>query len=82
MRQYQNSSSKPISFYKAKALNIGQQKHRWVTVKDPSNFKTVVQACDCCGVVKSENSIVKACKGEPGASLIVASQQQKFHLAG
>jgi len=48
-------------------------KHKWVTVINPLNHQTLLQACDCCGVVKSENSIVRACKAESGARLISGS---------
>ena len=44
--------------------------HNWVTVRNPNNYQMVLQACDHCGVVKSENSVVKSCSGDKSARLI------------
>ena len=46
------------------------QEHSWVTVINPRNNRTILQACDDCGVVKSENSIVKNCRATPGQAVI------------
>lgn len=45
-------------------------KHDWVTVVNPMNQRLLLQACDNCGVVKSENSVVKRCKAPMGRALI------------
>lgn len=39
-----------------------QQAHEWVTVPNPTNKRVLLQACDNCGVVKSENTVVKFCR--------------------
>ena len=44
--------------------------HGWITVVDPTKQRSLLQACDHCGVVKSENSVVKECTGTIGANLI------------
>jgi len=44
--------------------------HQWVTVVNPLNHHTLLQACDGCGVVKSENSMMRACKAKKGVALI------------
>ena len=44
--------------------------HTWQTVINPVSKNHVLQACDHCGVVKSENSIVKACRGNSNARLL------------
>ena len=46
------------------------KKHQWVTVVNPLNHQTLLHACDACGVVKSENSIIRNCKAVEGAALI------------
>jgi len=46
------------------------RQHAWITVVDPTNQRSLLQACDHCGVVKSENSVVKACSGVAGTQLI------------
>jgi len=47
-----------------------RSKHSWVTVVNPINHRALLQACDCCGVVKSENSIVRPCMAEKKLGLI------------
>ena len=32
--------------------------HAWVTVPNPLNNQALLQACDYCGVVKSQNTLV------------------------
>jgi len=39
--------------------------HRWVTVRNPMNESVLLQACDHCGVVKSQNTVIKSCSAEP-----------------
>lgn len=46
------------------------QEHSWVSVVNPRNNRSILQACDDCGVVKSENSIVKNCRAKPGQAVI------------
>jgi len=46
------------------------KKHKWVTVVNPINHRSLLQACDNCGVVKSENSIVRSCKVTNTVNLI------------
>lgn len=46
------------------------RKHTWVTVVNPINHRSLLQACDGCGVVKSENSIIRECKAESNIGLI------------
>ncbi len=52
------------------------RRHGWITVIDPTNQRSLLQACDHCGVVKSENSVVKACSGVAGAELISSAYRQ------
>ena len=52
------------------------RQHGWITVIDPTNQRSLLQACDHCGVVKSENSVVKACSGVAGSELISSAYQQ------
>jgi len=46
------------------------KKHSWVTVVNPINHRSLLQACDGCGVVKSENSIIRNCKASSNHGLI------------
>lgn len=48
-------------------------KHQWITVVNPTNHRTLLQACDHCGVVKSENSVMRRCKASSGQALISQS---------
>ena len=47
--------------------------HVWVAVVNPVNHRMLLQACDGCGVVKSENTIVRNCKAPKGTALISRS---------
>jgi len=49
------------------------RKHQWVTVINPINHQSLLQACDCCGVVKSENSIIRNCKAANNGGLITGA---------
>lgn len=49
--------------------------HVWVTVVNPINHRMLLQACDGCGVVKSENTIVRNCKAVKGTALISGSME-------
>ena len=44
--------------------------HSWVTVVNPTNHRLLLQACDDCGVVKSENSTMRRCRARKGQSLV------------
>ena len=59
---------------KAIAAANDQRRHRWVTVVDPTNQRSLLQACDDCGVVKSESSVIRRCKADYGVALISSSQ--------
>lgn len=58
------------------------QQHVWVTVIDPLNQRSLLQACDDCGVVKSENSVVKRCRAPRGQALISSALAIDQALAG
>ena len=45
-------------------------KHCWVTVVNPTNHRVLLQACDNCGVVKSENSVMRHCHAAKGQALV------------
>lgn len=49
------------------------RQHAWITVEDPTNRRSLLQACDDCGVVKSENSVIRNCKADSGGALISGS---------
>lgn len=55
--------------------------HSWQTVVNPVSLNRVLQACDHCGVVKSENSITKACRGQSGARLLSSSVISRYRHA-
>jgi len=59
--------------------NVGT-KHRWVSVVNPLNRRAVLQACDGCGVVKSENSTVKSCKAATNVALISGAMASSLYL--
>lgn len=66
-----SSSFKAIGFANAsKAAKRSGRKHSWVTVIDPRNHRLLLQACDDCGVVKSENSVVRNCASAAGQALL------------
>lgn len=49
---------------------IPSSRHRWITVVNPANRRMLLQACDDCGVVKSENSVERGCKAAKGSAVI------------
>ena len=55
--------------------------HTWHTVVNPVSQNRVLQACDHCGVVKSENSIVRVCRGHRETRLLSAQATGKFQQA-
>ncbi|MBX2848378.1 MAG: hypothetical protein KTR16_08660 [Acidiferrobacterales bacterium] len=56
--------------------------HNWVTVINPTNHRLLLQACDDCGVVKSENSIAKACKAPKGQRLVTGRMVSDTLMVG
>lgn len=52
------------------APEIVTQEHSWISVINPRNQRSLLQACDDCGIVKSENSILKNCTAIPGQAMI------------
>lgn len=54
----------------------GFREHDWITVVNPTNRRMLLQACDNCGVVKSENTVVQACK-EPQAKGLISNSLLK-----
>lgn len=57
-----------------------ERPHSWITVVNPTNRRMLLQACDHCGVVKSENTVVKQCSAEPGAHLISESLSSEMRV--
>ena len=49
------------------------KKHAWVTVINHVNHRSLLQACDGCGVVKSENSIIRQCEATSNRGLITSA---------
>ena len=57
-------------------MNLGKvSNHQWITVVNPTNRRLLLQACDDCGVVKSENSVQKMCRAEKGRALVSGDMQ-------
>ena len=59
-----------MSSAKSNKSNFG---HQWITVVNPTNHSLLLQACDNCGVVKSENSVIRRCAMPQGQQLISAA---------
>ncbi len=55
--------------------------HSWVTVIDPRNHRSLLQACDDCGVVKSENSVIRNCGAASGQALLSDSLSVATRIA-
>jgi len=55
--------------------------HRWVTVVNPYNQVSLLEACDDCGVVKSENSVIKRCLANKGTGLISNAMEATVQIA-
>ena len=55
--------------------------HSWITVVNPTNQRMLLQACDHCGVVKSENSVVRRCQASNNQSLISSSLASTFGIS-
>jgi len=58
-----------------------RREHAWITVLDPTNQRSLLKACDDCGVVKSENSVIRNCKAELGTALISSSLTGNIQIA-
>lgn len=50
--------------------SVLETEHSWVTVVNPTNHRLLLQACDDCGVVKSENSVLRVCRATKGQSIV------------
>jgi hypothetical protein len=61
--------------YRAMMPELITQEHNWVGVVNPRNQRSLLEACDDCGIVKSENSISRNCRAAPGQSVITGAQQ-------
>ena len=59
--------------YRRLLPEIVTQEHSWISVIDPRNQRSLLQACDDCGIVKSENSIIKNCRATPGKAMVSSS---------
>ena len=55
-------------------------KHSWVTVVNPTNHRMLLQACDNCGVVKSENSVMRRCRAPKGQALVSGSMSARNRI--
>lgn len=56
------------------------EEHQWVTVINPTNHRLLLQACDDCGVVKSENSILRKCRASKGKGLVSKCMSAEVQL--
>jgi len=61
--------------------SLYNRKHDWITVVNPMNHRLLLQACDNCGVVKSENSVIRRCKAKKGRAVISGSMINHQPLA-
>ncbi len=52
---------------------VAQNRHQWVTVLNPIERRELLRACDNCGVVKSQNTMRKACAVKTPQRLISGS---------
>ena len=66
----------------SKAVHSHSDEHNWVTVVNPTNHRLLLQACDDCGVVKSENSIRRLCKAPKGQRLVSSRMGRDVQLVG
>lgn len=70
-----------MTVYKEINFESSPKPHAWVTVINPTNHRLLLQACDDCGVVKSENSVAKRCRAASGLALISSAQSCYPHLS-
>jgi len=52
-----------------------------VATKSLLSKRSLLKACDDCGVVKSENSVIRNCKAELGTALISSSLTGNIQIA-
>ena len=71
---------KDVTSTEAKQTATQFRLHHWITVVNPTNSRLLLQACDNCGVVKSENTVVRACSMPPGQRLISDSLNAELSL--
>lgn len=66
-----------------RAINAAndQRAHAWITVTDPNNRRSLLDACDDCGVVKSENSILRRCEASSGTGVISSALEYNAQIA-
>ena len=62
-------------------VNNQPRVHAWLSVINPISQRSLLCACDNCGVVKSENSIIRSCEAEPGGALISSSFSANTKIA-
>lgn len=60
--------------YRQMIPEVITQEHQWVGVLNPRNQRSLLEACDDCGIVKSENSISRNCRATPGQNLISSAR--------
>ena len=70
-----DASSSTVTSAKSRKKGFG---HQWITVINPTNHSLLLQACDNCGVVKSENSVVRRCAMPQGQRLISAEMSSEL----
>ena len=61
---------------------FAKHNHQWITVVNPTNRRLLLQACDNCGVVKSENSVLNRCAKPMGQHLITSSMGKDLLMVG
>lgn len=80
MKSFTNTSSvKTINA--SRLASKSARMHSWVTVIDPRNDRLLLQACDDCGVVKSENSVVRKCRSVSGRGLLTGEMSIATQIA-
>ncbi|NND80941.1 MAG: hypothetical protein HKN50_00800 [Gammaproteobacteria bacterium] len=57
---------------------LDEAQHDWVTVVNPTNQQVLLQACDHCGVVKSENSVMRRCRAPQDQSLVLSALSKSY----
>ena len=70
MKQFTDSTSSLNGVNAHRAVKKAARTHSWITVIDPRNHRSLLQACDDCGVVKSENSVVRDCTSSTRQALL------------
>lgn len=57
-----------------------KNQHRWVTVVNPLNKRALLQACDKCGVVNSENTMQNECSMPDSSCVITSATMHEIRL--